>query len=306
MTSPLVNIRTVDLNLLGVMHAVLDAGSVAGAAERLHVTPSAVSNALKRLRELLGDPLFVRDGRGLVPTSFTRSVAPTLADALGGLARVLEGPRFDALRSDRRFVLACTDARALVDVPRVAEAMVGRLPRASLRVVTRDRQTLTDGLTTGEITASIGPRGDDDPNPHHAWLYDEEIVLVVARDHPLRDPVDVPSLARLQFVEVEVTEDSPVRRMADARLSAQGLVERRVALRVPQFMAAALVVSRTDHVAGMPQRFAELACTLLPLRMVRTPFTGLSLHVALHWHACTDADPGARAFREVVLSALRA
>src|ERR1700761_4342037 len=101
-----VNLSQVDLNLLVVLHAVLEQQSEVAAAASLHVTPSAVSNALARLRQVLGDPLFVRRGRGLVPTPHALSLAPQLADALTALSRVVgEQERFEPRTSTRKLAI---------------------------------------------------------------------------------------------------------------------------------------------------------------------------------------------------------
>src|SRR6266446_3989728 len=87
MRSPIVSIASIDLNLMLVLHTVLAERNVARAAERLHVTPSAVSNALARLRDVLGDPLVTRKGRGIVPTPRATELAPAIARAIHELAR---------------------------------------------------------------------------------------------------------------------------------------------------------------------------------------------------------------------------
>src|SRR5690606_38417333 len=106
------------------------------AAARLHVTPPAVSNALARLRDLLGDPLLVRRGRGLVPTPYALELEPRIAEALSQLDRAIHGQAAQSPeRSTRAFTLACSDADQICSVPRIAEVFEQKLPRARLRVV---------------------------------------------------------------------------------------------------------------------------------------------------------------------------
>src|SRR5690348_14749366 len=129
-----VNLATVDLNLFLVLHAVLEERSATRAAARLHVTQSAVSNALARLRDLLGDPLVVRSGRGLVPTPRAGELAPLLREVVDRLALALDRRGFVPEESTRTFTIALADSHQMCEAPRIARAFAGRLPRATLRV----------------------------------------------------------------------------------------------------------------------------------------------------------------------------
>ena len=124
-----------DLNLLRTLDAVLSERSVARAARRLNVTPSAVSNALARLRREFDDPLVVRDGRGVVPTPRTIALAPALTDALQSLERAISNESFDPATTTRRFTLALADAGQSSQLPKLGRLMAGDMPCASLRVV---------------------------------------------------------------------------------------------------------------------------------------------------------------------------
>src|SRR4028119_2332891 len=131
------DLAAIDLNLFVVLDAVLREGSVTAAAGRLHVTQSAVSNALARLRDLVGDPLLVRRGRGLVPTPVAAELAPRIAQALAQLGAVLTHRHgFDPAASTRCFTLALTDNQEVSDLPRILPRFTARLPQASLKVVT--------------------------------------------------------------------------------------------------------------------------------------------------------------------------
>src|SRR5581483_10445513 len=128
-----VNLSAIDLNLFLVLHAVLEERSATRAAARLHVTQSAVSNALARLRQLLGDPLVVRHGRGLVPTPRAEQLAPLLRDVAD------------------RFTMALADSHQATEASRIAQAFTRRLPQAKLRVVSADYLAATNGLSSGDI-----------------------------------------------------------------------------------------------------------------------------------------------------------
>ena len=129
------SITRFDLNLLLTLDAVLSEGSVARAALRLHVTPSAVSNALARLRSLLDDPLLVRSGRGVVPTPRSMELAPVIKRMLSEVERALCTEGFNPATTTRRFTVAVSDAGQISWLPRFGRFMSAEMPRASLRVI---------------------------------------------------------------------------------------------------------------------------------------------------------------------------
>src|SRR6185369_9787465 len=121
-----VNLSAIDLNLFLVLHAVLEERSATRAAARLHVTQSAVSNALARLRVLLGDPLVVRSGRGLAPTPRAEEMAPLLREATERLALAVDRRGFIAAETTRTFTIALADSHQACEVPRLAHAFAAR------------------------------------------------------------------------------------------------------------------------------------------------------------------------------------
>src|SRR6267378_5780036 len=178
--SRLVSIASIDLNLMLVLHTVLAERNVARAAERLHVTPSAVSNALARLRDVLGDPLVTRKGRGIVPTPRATELAPAIARAIHELEHALQAGPFDAASCTRTFTLAVADAGQITWVPRIATAMARELPKAHLRVVGIDSLLSLGDLTSSEIDLHLGVRGKG-AGLHVERLFEERVVLVADR-----------------------------------------------------------------------------------------------------------------------------
>jgi len=302
------NLSNVDVNLFVVLHAVLEEGSATRAAKRLHVTQSAVSNALARLRELVGDPLVVRSGQGLVPTPRAEALAPHIAAAIGELERALEGGAgFVPEASGRTFVLSAADNHQAREVPRIAQAFARHLPQAKLRIVSMDYLAVTNGMATGEIDAAFMPIMSVQPGHQSQELFEERAALVVRRDHPKVGARLTPALFNaLGHIDVEVPlgRTGVGHRVAEQHWQRAGL-KRQVAVVVPFFTTAARIAAVTDLCAGLPHRVAEVLCETLPLRIVPTTFPLPSLMMVLAWHDRTDADPGARYFRRVVLDAVR-
>jgi DNA-binding transcriptional LysR family regulator len=306
----MVNIGAVDLNLFAVLGVVLAERSVTRAAKQLHVTPSAISNSLARLRELLDDPLVVRSGNGLAPTPLAQELAPTLASALEQLERILDCKRgFQPAETTRGFTVAAPDGNQVCDVPAIVETFARELPRAKLRIVSADYLLSSDGLATGEIDAAFGVAG----MPLRAGqqsrpLYEEIGTLVVRRDHPrIRDRLTPKLFNSAQHIDVQLAlgRAGTGHQIAEQKWRALGL-QREVVLAVPHFVAAALAAARSDYVAALPRRVAMTLASMLPLRITRPTFEMPRVAVTLVWHARTDADAGARYFRELIARAVSA
>ena len=302
------NLASVDLNRLLVLHAVLSERSVTRAAAALHVTPSAVSNALARLRATFDDPLLVRRGRGLVPTPRATALAPQLADAMAAMARVVDDQsNFDPARSTRTFTLACSDAEQISEVPRIAAALARQLPNARLRVMSVDQLESTGGLAGGEADAAIAPAHGPQQDAHAADLYEEEGVLVVRKGHPrVRRRMSKELFNTLRHIDILLALGGPGigHRIVEEFFASHGL-HRDIAISVPSFAAAAAIAAQTDWVAGMPRRMAAVFLRQMPLSTVALPVPPLPFRIQLVWHERTHTDAGARFFRSVVLAAVQ-
>src|SRR3954469_25621248 len=149
------SLSTLDLNLLLVLDTVLSERSVARAARRLHVTPSAISNGLARLRAALGDPLVVRSGRGIVPTPRAAALAPALKRALSELDQAIEKDAFDPATTTTRFTLALADVGQVAKLPQLVQRLVRDMPRARLRVVGIDTYVSSGGLQGTEVDVAL-------------------------------------------------------------------------------------------------------------------------------------------------------
>ena len=300
------NLSAIDLNLFLVLHAVLEERSATRAASRLHVTQSAVSNALARLREMLGDPLVVRSGRGLVPTPRAEELAPLLREATDRIALALDRRGFVPEESTRTFTMALADSHQMCEAPRITQAFTRRLPRASLRIVSADYLAATDGLAKGDVDLAFVPEGAVQPGMRSTTLFEERAALVVRRDHPrVRRRMTRELFNELPHIDVHVVLGRPGtgHRVAE-RGWAQARVRRRVVLTVPYFMTAALAAAATDCVAGLPDRMAALCSRLLPLKIVTATFPLPAVTTVMVWHERTDADAGARTLRQLVSEAV--
>ncbi|MCY1060074.1 LysR family transcriptional regulator [Nannocystis sp. SCPEA4] len=290
---------SVDLNLLLVLHTVLTERNVARAAERLHVTPSAVSNALARLRAALGDPLVTRKGRGIVPTPRALELAPGLARVVRELELMLSVAPLEPASCTRTFTLAVADLGQVVWSPLLAAAMRREMPLAHLRLVGIDTLVSLGDLSASEIDLHLGIPAKG-PGIYAEPLLEERSVLVARRDHPVFDRrVTRRALGELRHVRVEMVPGKNFRDPFAATYARAG-VPREVVMTVPSYTTAAEIVAASELVTMLPLSFLRARGEGLGLREVNAPLPAHATRIAMCWHERTHADPAARAFRALV------
>ncbi|RKH30408.1 LysR family transcriptional regulator [Corallococcus sp. CA041A] len=298
-----ISTAALDLNLLLVLHTVLTERSVVRAAERLHVTPSAISNSLARLRSALGDPLVTRKGRGIVPTPRALALAPAIARGLRELESGLQEAPFEPARCTRTFTLAVADAGQVTWGPRIAARMAGEMPNARLAVVGIASLVALGDLTSSQVDLHIGLAGRG-AGLHVEPLLDERTVLVARDDHPgLAKRLSARALGALRHVGVEMVPGKGFRDLVGAAYARAG-IRREVAMTVPSFLTAAAIAAATDLVATLPESLVAAQGTRLGVRCVNAPVPAHTVKMALCWHDRTHADPAARYFRQLVRRAV--
>ena len=297
------SLSQIDLNLLLVLDTVLSERSVVRAARRLHVTPSAVSNSLARLRLLLGDSLVIRSGRGIVPTPHAVSLAPSLKRALTELESVVRKNAFDPLTTTRQFTIALADAGQMARFPQLVKLILKEMPRAQLRAVGIDTYISSGGVSGMEIDAALVGLEEKAPGVHMAPLYKETSVLVARRgNRHAGGRITKARLAALQHVDVQVAPGRGYRALAQTYMRLG--IERSVAVTVPSFIAAAAVVAKTDFVATIPSSMVEFLGDRFLLHVITGPVPKIVTQIKLVWHERTDDDPAMRAFRGAVTRAV--
>jgi|SRR5215217_690581 len=294
-----IQIGAIDLNLLLVLHTVLSERSVVRASERLHVTPSAISNSLARLRVLLGDPLVTRKGRGIVPTPRALALAPAIGRGLREMELALHEVPFEPLRCKQTFTLAAADAGQLTWVPRIAALVSKELPNAHLRVVGIDSLVSLGDLGAGEVDLHLGVAGQG-TGLHTEPLLVERTLLVARRGHPiLGKRLSARTLGGLRHVRVEMVPGKSFRDAVGAAYARAG-IPREVVMTVPSFTAAAAVVAATELVATLPETLVLEQGARFTVQAVDAPYPSHSVRISMGWHERTHLDPAARYFRELV------
>ncbi len=150
------DLRRIDLNLLVILDALLSEQHVTRAAERVHLSQPAVSHALARLRDVLGDPLLVRQGGTLVPTARALELAAPLAEALAQVQALLAPNRFDPASAKRRFRVAMSDYSAAIFLPRLVRVLRREAPGIDLQIIQTSREGMVEGVLNGDLDLAAG------------------------------------------------------------------------------------------------------------------------------------------------------
>jgi DNA-binding transcriptional LysR family regulator len=289
------NFRTLDLNLLRVFDTVMVEGNITRAAERLSITQPAVSNALKRLRDAVGEDLLTRAPRGVAPTPFGEALWPQVRTALGQLRQALEPGAHDPTADGRVFRLTMVDAVALLLLPPLMSRFEALGARAQIEVrplIDRDpRPVLSQGdvdFALGhfpESVASLVSQGKLAPLRHRR-LAEGRYVCAMRRDHPLADgPLTLDAFCQASHVLVSFS--GRAHGFVDQALA--GLQRsRRIALTVNQFYSAAQVAATSDLLTVLPEGF--LAVTGLETRLTQRelPVEPGAVFVDALWHVRHD------------------
>jgi len=295
-------LASVDLNLLVLLRALLQERHVTRAAKRVGLSQSAASHALSRLRELYGDPLLVRNGRALALTAHARRLLPLLERGLGELEGVVvREPDFDPSTTRRTFTLGTSDyLQALIMGP-LLRRLATRAPGVDLSVVVFPN--LRELLDAGALDLALSVPSPETRELGSAPLFGEEFVCMVRRDHPRIKRA--PTLEQyLTARHVVVAPSGTPGSLVDTALAERGL-ERRIALRVTNFLIAPLVVAQTDFINTMPTRLARQLAKTYPLRLVPPPLKLPYFEYCMLWHPRVEHDPAQRWLREFVLEVSR-
>lgn len=288
---------TPDLNLLVTLDVLLAEGSVARAAERLRLSPSAMSRALARLRETTGDPLLVRAGRGLVPTP--RAIE--LRERIGPLVEQAEAmlrpaEMLDLGRLARTFTLRTRDGFVENFGPALVTRVTKEAPGVRLRFVTKpDRSSMP--LRDGSVDLETGVVGDEtSPELRTQLLFRDRFIGVVRNGHPLaKGPVTVERYCAGRHVLVSRRGED--RGRIDDALDAIGLA-RDIATIAGGFSAALSLARRTGLIASVPERHTgNLRAGMVSFPL---PVAVAGIGISLIWHPRMDADPAHRWLRGVV------
>lgn len=307
------NFRTLDLNLLRVFDEVMAERSLTRAARNLSLTQPAVSNALRRLREALGDELVRRSGAGMEPTPRALALWPSVREALRSLQASLAPSVFDPAGATTTFVLALADATAATVSPGLVQTLETAAPGVSLRLMpltTRDPRRLLDDaaadLAVGYFPAVLADltareQAGETVSFSHQRLYGGEYVCAMRRGHPLaRGVLTLDRYCEARHLLVSFS-GRPWGFIDEALASLDR--RRRVVLTVNQFFTAGRVVTHSDLLTVLPRHFVGQTGMASELVLRELPFEAPPVHVEALWHRRTQHSNAHQWLRQALLRA---
>ncbi|MCS6946194.1 MAG: LysR family transcriptional regulator [Steroidobacteraceae bacterium] len=290
--------RSLDLNLLVALDALLTECNITQAGKRVYLTQSAMSGALARLREYFHDELLVQVGRKMVPTPLGQSLAKPVRDILLQIQATLQTrPTFDPATAERRFTLMMSDYVASVLMPDLLRHIEPLAPQVQIVIVSNDVESPAEALARGDVDFLIMP--EQFLAPGHPWapLFEDTYVCIASSDHPqIGDTITLDQYLSLGHVAVRfnqsrnpAVEEFMIRRLGHVR---------RIEVFATTFSSVPALIVGTRRIATVHRRIAERYAKILPLKILPAPLELPPLIERIQWHQYLDADPSMMWMRE--------
>jgi len=276
------NLRSIDLNLVVVLDALVEERSVRRAADRVGLSQSATSHALERLRKFLDDELFVRTSTGMVPTPRALDLAGPVRLALEEIQGALAPPRFDPAREKRTFTVAVETYETIVVLPRLVDIFRNEGPGLKLNARSASVQDILTGIDQGRVDLGVGLFSELPDRFMTCRLLSDRFVCAMRADHPLASvPMTLDSYCRASHLLVSMSgaATDPID-LALVRLRR----ERDIVMRLPHGLAMVIALARSDMIASMTWGAAKTFCVAGPLVLRDLPFETPSADFRLVWN----------------------
>ncbi|WLQ13150.1 LysR family transcriptional regulator [Hahella aquimaris] len=290
--------RNIDLNLLVIFDAIMTENSISGAAERLSMTQPAVSNAVARMRQVWNDPLFVKNGRGIQPTTHALSLWHQVSGPLIQLKDAVNPQDFDPSSTRRRFRVGMSDITTdLIWLP-MRRMVETEAPNIDLHAVPANGNNSESILTNGEVDIIVGVMQEFRTSFRNDFLFESDYVCAMRKDHPLAaEPLTLEKYLKADHLLVSLTGEATG--FVDITLSQQGL-SRRVAMTVNHFASVPALLEGSDLISIVPNMVIAKGAKCGSLHVTKPPLEIRPTPVSMIWHARHDRDPGVLWLREKI------
>jgi DNA-binding transcriptional LysR family regulator len=297
------DLRRYDLNLLVVLDALLDEVNVTRAGERVHLSQSATSAALERLRMTFNDPLLVRVKGRMQLTAFARQLKSPLKRALLAVSTTFQPPaEFKPATATATFRLGMTDYLGYLALPRLHRVLASQAPRCSIAVTAVLKDAALDQLENDDLDLVIVVDPPKRPNLHTRPALKERFACVMREGHRLAKG-RMNTTALLETSHVRIQTHGSARSLVDEALARIGSPPH-VAVTVPHFGVALALLKDSDLVAVMPRRIAESQAASLGLAVRDLPFRMQGYGMETCWHLRTHKDPAHMWFRRQLVDVM--
>jgi len=287
-----------DLNLLKVFEALWLQRNMTHAAESLHITPSAVSHAMRRFRDLLDDPLFVREKHHMLPTAACERLAPQILDALANIRRALGAfTEFNPAHSHQRFVIAMQESLELSVLPALLTKLEAHAPNVEIVSARLNRETMVADLGNRNLHLVVDIGRPISAPVGHCLLRKDSYAVLMRNEHPLRQGLTAERYLHARHITVSNRmKGASVEEIALQQLG----VSRPSVWRCQNYRAAAEVAATTSALLTLPGSIASaLAGDNLTIEAL--PFQLPALETHLYWHQHQEGEPGLMWLKSLVL-----
>ena len=282
--------KTQELQLLYIFDAIMTERSVTRAADRLAMTQPAVSNAISRMRHFWSDPLFVRKGRNIEPTSYALSLWDQVNGHMFALTNAVSATQFDPGTSKRTFRIAVTDMITEMIWRQLIELLEREAPGVDVHAVPYTPEGTHDDLREAHVDLAVGMLNQHDHSLRSTWLFQGGYVLAMRADHPFAGrPITMDEFLDARHLLVTMSGDA--HGFVDSYLDQKGL-SRRIAATVNHFSIVPQLLRESNLIAAVPELISQDCGFVNGLWMGELPFSVDPTSLYLIWHARHDRDPG--------------
>jgi DNA-binding transcriptional LysR family regulator len=285
------DLKRLDLNMLVILDALYEEGSLTRVAERLLLSQPTISASLAKLRSALNDELFIRIHGMMQPTDRAMQLRAPVRKILQTLRfEILEQAAFDPASLAETLTISTSDVGELEFLPGLLERLAQLAPRASIRTVMRDPRALADAMEAGDVDVAIGYFPDLQAAVFKQQvLFSHPTVCLVRRDHPLYGN----GITLEQYREARhliVSQQSRHRDVVDEALSEAG-IERNIALTISHFVTVPALIAQSDLVATVARPIARQQSRFYPITLLEPPFAIPLMQIKQVWHRRLDNNP---------------
>ena len=294
------NISRIDLNLLVYLDVLLREKNVTRAADQLGITQPAMSNGLRRLRDLFNDPLLIRTSEGMTPTERAAELQPLVREVLSKVEMVVQPGDFDAAQSDRVFRIMASDYAESTLFPRLLEKIRQQAPFISLDILTPSDVSFLD-VEKGKIDMAIN-RFDQLPRSfHQVTLWRDNFACLMSAGNPALDNFNLDAYLAARHIWVSKTGMGVGTGMSPRDVQKLGWVDealadigrqRHIRIFTRHYQVAALLAQQPDLIATLPMRAALLYTDDTRLAIRRPPFPIVPIELKMAWSPLLQHNPG--------------
>lgn len=297
------DLRNIDLNLLLVFDVLHRTRNTTRAAEQLHLTQPAVSNALKRLRDQFDDVLFVKTATGMQPTPRADDIARFLDEGLASIRLAVKaGEAFDPATATRTFHLYVSDIGQSVFIPPLAARLRTVAPHIHLSTHYVPLETAQQMMKLGQIDLAIGNFTGLHGDFVQQKLFDETYAVLVRAEHPeIGATLSIDQFFAVEHIDYTPTVGSHARFEAELEaLSTKAGKTRNVALRLAHSFGIGRIVASSDLIASVPSRVASALANSEDVRAVAFPVEIPTVDISQFWHERCHRDDGHQWLRSLI------